>query len=168
MRHIQFYRIYLFVLAFAVTLFSTTVSAQKAGHTKYKCMVQMTNYVGEAAYIVVSLINPQGAYEKTLYVMGPDKKWYSHIKEWHKFNTKKPANISASTGASVAGGDRSVTTFEIEDAKVDAGYKLRFETAVEDQQYHTKDIEIVLTKENLSKKTEGINYIRYVRFSPNN
>lgn len=168
MNNKTFHNLSLLFLSCAVTLFSTAVSAQKAGHTKYKCMVQMTNYVGEAAYIVVSLINPQGAYEKTLYVMGPDKKWYDHIKEWHKFHSKKPANISASTGASVAGGDRSVTTFEIEDAKVDAGYKLRFETAVEDQQYHTKDIEIALTKENLSKKTEGTNYIRYVRFSANN
>lgn len=144
-----------------------TSSAQKPGVSKYKCMVQMTNYVGEAAYIVVSLVNPSGAYEKTLYVMGPDKKWYTHIKEWHKFNTKKPANISAITGASVAGGDRSVTTFEIDDSKINAGYKLRFETAVEDKEYHVKDIEIPLTKEGLSGKTEGTNYIRYVRFSAN-
>ena len=72
-------------LAVAITLILPfTSSAQKPGVTKYKCMVQMTNYVGEAAYIVVSLVNPSGAYEKTLYVMGPDKKWYIHIKEWHK------------------------------------------------------------------------------------
>lgn len=155
-------------LAIAIALILPfTSSAQKPGVTKYKCMVQMTNYVGEAAYIVVSLVNPSGAYEKTLYVMGPDKKWYTHIKEWHKFNTKKPANISAITGASVAGGDRSVTTFEIEDSKINAGYKLRFETAVEDKEYHVKDIEIPLTKEGLSGKTEGTNYIRYVRFSAN-
>lgn len=156
----------LLALALIITL-SFSSFAQKPGVTKYKCMVQMTNYVGEAAYIVVSLINPKGAYEKTLYVMGPDKKWYTSIKEWHKFNTKKPLNISAITGASVAGGDRSVTTFEIEDAKLNVGYKLRFETAVENKEYHTKDIEIPLTKENLSGKTEGTNYIRYVRFSAN-
>lgn len=163
MKH--FKRIFLFFTA--TIILSLTAAAQKPGFTKYKCMVQMTNYVGEAAYIVVSLINPEGAYEKTLYVMGPDKKWYSHIKEWNKFNTKKPANISAITGASVAGGDRSVTSFEIEDAKLNAGYKLRFETAVEDKEYYAKDIEIPLTKEGLSGKTEGTNYIRYVRFSSN-
>jgi hypothetical protein len=48
--------------------------------SKYKCMVQMTNYMGEGAYIVISLINSKGAYEKTLYVMGSDKKWYKTIK----------------------------------------------------------------------------------------
>lgn len=156
------------LLAIAVTLILPfKLSAQKHGFTKYKCMVQMTNYVGEEAYVVVSLINAKGAYEKTLYVMGPDKKWYNTIKEWHKFNSKKPTNISAITGASVAGGDRSVTTFEIENTKINAGYKLRFETAVEDKEYHTKDIEIPLTTESLAAKTEGTNYIRYVRFSAN-
>lgn len=38
--------------------------------SKYKCMLQMVNYTGEKAYIVVSLINPKGQYEKTLYMMG--------------------------------------------------------------------------------------------------
>ena len=56
----------------------------KAQTTKYKCMIQMTNYMGEGAYIVVSLINKDNAYDKTLYVMGSDKKWYPDLKEWHK------------------------------------------------------------------------------------
>lgn len=157
------------IFAFALTLltFPFLSSAQKPGFTKYKCMVQMTNYVGEEAYIVVSLIDSKGAYEKTLYVMGPDKKWYNQIKEWNKFHSKKPTNISAITGASVAGGDRSVTTFEIENAKINKGYKLRFETSVEDKPYHAKDIEVPLTTEGLAAKTEGTNYIRYVRFSAN-
>lgn len=141
--------------------------AQSTGISKYKCMVQMTNYAGEGAYIVVSLINSKNGYDKTLYVMGPDKKWYNSLKEWHKFQSKKPANISAVTGASVTGGDRSVNVFEIETAKINAGYKLRFESAVEDQKYHVKDVEIPLTTEALSAKTDGTGFIRYVRFSPN-
>jgi len=47
------------------------------------------------------------------------------------------------------------------------GYKLRFETAVEDQKYHVKDLEIPLTTEALSAKSDGTGYIRYVRFSAN-
>ena len=135
--------------------------------TRYKCMVQMSNYVGEGAYIVVSIIDPKGGYDKTLSVMGPDKEWYPDWKEWHKAYKKKPANISAITGASVAGGDRSVVTLEIENAKINAGYTLRFETAVEDKQYHVKDIEVPLTTEGLTGKKDGTNYIRYVRFSAN-
>ena len=136
-----------------------------AQESKYKCMLQMSNYIGEGAYVVVSLINSKGEYEKTLYVMGDDKKWYNTLKEWHKFHSKKPSNISAKTGASVTGGDRSITTIEIEDSKINKGYKLRFETAVEDQKYYVNDIEIPLTTEGLAAKTEGKGYIRYVRLN---
>ncbi|MCF2488615.1 DUF2271 domain-containing protein [Dyadobacter sp. CY347] len=145
----------------------STAVAQTAGTSKYKCMIQMTNYMGEGAYIVISLINGKGAYEKTLYVLGPDKKWYNSMKEWHKFQSKQKANISAITGASVTGGDRSVNVFEIDNAKINAGYKIRFESAVEDKEYHVKDLEIPLTTESLSAKNEGTGYIRYVRFSAN-
>jgi hypothetical protein len=147
-----------------VSLQSTSSFAQT---TKYKCMVQMTNYMGEGAYIVVSLIDSKGAYEKTLYVMGSDKKWYPNLKSWHKFQAKNKANISAITGASVTGGDRSITTLEIDNAKLNAGYKLRFETSVEDKPYYEKDLEIPLTTEGMAAKTDGTGYIRYVRFSAN-
>lgn len=135
--------------------------------TKYKCMVQMTNYMGDGAYIVISLLDAKGAYEKTLYILGSDKKWYKTLKEWNKFNLKKPTNISAITGASVTGGDRSVNVIDIETAKINAGYKLRFESAVEDKKYNVKDLEIPLTTETLGAKSEGTGYIRYVRFSAN-
>lgn len=158
----------LLLMILAVVCFqSATVFAQKTGTTKYKCMVQMTNFIGDGAYIVISLIDSKGAYERTLFVLGSDKKWYSSLKEWHKFNSKKPANISAITGASVTGGDRSVTVLEIDNAKINAGYKLRFETAVEDKPYYEKDVEVPLTTEAIAGKTEGTGYIRYVRLSPN-
>jgi hypothetical protein len=152
---IAFTTAFLFLLSFQAT----------AQTSKYKCMLQMSNYVGEGAYIVVSLINAKGEYEKTLYVMGDDKKWYNTLKEWHKAQSKKPENISAKTGASVTGGDRSMTTIEIDESKINKGYKLRFETAVEDHKYYVNDIEIPLTTEGLAAKTEGKGYIRYVRLN---
>ena len=121
--------------------------------------------MGEGAYIVVSLINAKGEYDKTLYVMGDDKKWHKTLKEWHKFYSKKPTDISAKTGASVTGGDRSMTTLDIEDSKINKGYKLRFESAVEDQKYYVTDLEIPLTTEGIDAKTEGKGYIRYVRLN---
>lgn len=137
------------------------------GTSKYKCMIQMTNYMGEEAYIAVSLVNGKGAYEKTLYVLGSDKKWYPDVKEWYKALGKKTPNISAITGASVAGGDRSVIVLEIDNSKINKDYKLRFESSVEDKEDHAKDVEIPLTTDGLSAKSEGTGYIRYVRFSPN-
>ncbi len=152
-------------IALLFSLFALISTQTTAQTSKYKCMLQMSNYMGEGAYVVVSLVNAKGEYVKTLYVMGDDKKWYKTLKEWHKFYSKKPTNISATTGASVTGGDRSITTFEIEDAKINSGYKLRFETAVEDQKYNVSDVEIPLTTAGLAEKTEGKGYIRYVRLS---
>jgi hypothetical protein len=156
------------VLALALTLAGSSTSfAQQAGTSQYKCMIQMTNYMGEKAYIAVSLMNGKGAYEKTLYVLGSDKKWYPDVKGWYKALGKKTTNISAISGASVAGGDRSVIVLELDNSKLNKDYKLRFESAVEDKEDHTKDIEIPLTTEALSAKNEGTGFIRYVRFSPN-
>lgn len=155
---------YKFLLILFLAVQSIAVSAQAK---KYKCMVQMTNYMGDGAYIVVSLVDSKGVYEKTLYILGADRKWYKTLKEWNAFNLKKPANLSAITGASVSGGDRSVNVLEIEDSRIDKGYTLRFESAVEDKAYHSKDAEFPLTTENLSGKVDGTGYIRYVRLIPN-
>jgi hypothetical protein len=153
-----------FLLA-AITFFKPAASVAQTA--KYKCMIQMSNYMGDGAYVVISLIDSKGAYNKTLYVLGSDKKWYSSLKEWYKFYKTKPASISAITGASVTGGDRSVNVIEIESSKIDAGYKLRFESAVEDKKYNVNDLEVPLTAATLSAKNEGTGYIRYVRFSAN-
>lgn len=151
---------------FLVALFlvcSGLVSSAQA--TRYRCMIQMSNYIGEGAYIAVSLINPKGAYEKTMYVLGADKKWYSSLREWHKFNSRKKSDISAITGASVTGGQRSSLVLEIGDALLNKGYKLRFESAVENQKYQQQDLEVLLTSEALANKTQGTGFIRFVRFA---
>lgn len=153
------FKILLVIIAFVG--FSTQVSAQ----AKYKCMLQMSNYNGLEAYVVVSLISPSGQYEKTLYMMGPDKQWYNGFKEWNKTLGKKKENLSAITGASVAAGDRTTAVFQIDEPKMNKGYKLRFESAVEDQNYHIADVEIPLTTEGITQKVEGKGYIRYVKLS---
>ena len=155
------------ILSLLALVFAFTATAQQVD-SKYKCMVQMSNYPGEGAYIIASLINPKGEYEQTVYVYGRDKKWYPDLKEWWKFEKPKKSNLSAITGASISGGERLVSVIELEPSKIDSGYTLRFETAVENQKYVVKDIEIPLTKQNMSAKTDGSNYIRYVRLMPNN
>jgi len=150
------------LIALAFAMFTTTASAQTA---KYKCMLQMTPYKGEEAYVIISLINPKGEYEKTLSVLGPDKQWYNTLKDWYKFQTKSKEKLNAITGASVGGGDRAVRTIEIDDSKLNKGYKLRFESAVEEQKYHVKDVEIDVTPEALAERVEGNGYIRFVKLS---
>lgn len=150
------------ILSLIAGLFTFQSFAQT---TKYKCMIQMNSYKGEAAYVVISLINPQGGYDKTLAVLGPDKKWYNTLKEWHKFQTKTKAQLSTLTGASVNGGDRAMRTIEIENSKLDKGYKVRFETAVEEQKYVISDVEIPATAAALAEKADGNTYIRFVKLS---
>lgn len=150
------------LLLFFVTLFSSHSFAQSS---KFKCMIQMNSYEGEGAYIIISLINPKGAYEKTLSVLGPDKQWYNTLKEWHKFQTKSNFKLSAITGASVGGGDRAMRTIEIDDTKLNKGYKLRFESAVEEQKYHVTDVEIPLTTEALAERASGKGYIKFVKLN---
>ena len=134
--------------------------------TKYKCMIQMTNYTGEGAYIVISLLNPQGEYEKTLYVKGDDDEWYNTVESWWDFYGKRRTDIDAITGATISGGERAINVIEIDDDKLDKGYKLRFESAVEDQEYYKDDVIFELTSKNVKRKIEGNGFIRYIRMMP--
>ena len=158
------YTIKFFVLALLFALFfSHNTFAQT---TKYKCMIQMQNYSGKEAYVIISLIDPKGQYEKTLGVLGPDEEWYNTLKEWDKFRVKKKEKLNAITGASIAGGSRSTRVIEFETAKLNKGYHLRFESAVETQKYYVKDVEVALTSEALDNKegAKGTGYIRQIRF----
>jgi len=150
------------LVACGLFLSAATVSAQTA---KYKCMIQMVAYQGEKAYVVVSLMNPNGEYEKTLSVLGPDKRWFNTLKEWYKFQTATKEKITAVTGASIGGGDRAVRTIEIDESKLNKGYKIRFESAVEEQKYHATDVELPLSTDAVTVRTEGKGYIRFVRLS---
>ncbi|MFC0605544.1 DUF2271 domain-containing protein [Winogradskyella pulchriflava] len=157
------YRIAVLSLVVVLGLMSFTTITES---TKYKCMIQMTNYYGEGAYIVISLINPEGDYEKTLHVKGEDDEWYNTVESWWDFYGKKRNNIDAITGATISGGERSISVIEIDNDKLDKGYKLRFEAAVEDQEYYTQDVELELTSANVKGKYEGNGFIRYVRLMP--
>jgi len=150
----------LLILIFGLTAFTPSES------TKYKCMIQMTNYDGEGAYIVISLLNPEGEYEKTLYVQGDDEDWYHDITEWWQFHGKIRTDIDAITGATISGGNRAISVIEIPNDKLNNGYKIRFETAVEDKEYYTNDVEFELTSENVKSKVEGKGFIRYIRMIP--
>tara|TARA_B100000508_G_C11336724_1_gene217105 strand:+ start:29 stop:520 length:492 start_codon:yes stop_codon:yes gene_type:complete len=151
----------IFGLALILTAFTFS-----DGNPKYKCLIQMTNYTGEGAYVVISLLKPDGSYEETLYVQGEDDEWYFDISEWWDFYGKKRNNIDAITGATISGGNRAISIIEIPSEKLNAGYKIRFETAVEDQEYYPNDIEFELTSETVTGKHEGKGFIRYVRMMP--
>ena len=156
----------IFIGVFAMFFSLAFVSKTAPIKQKYKCLVQLKNYEGEGAYVVVSLINPHGDYEKTLYMFGPEKRWWEEFQKWWGFYKATPQKIDALTGESIAGGERKIATLAINADKIDKGYKLRFESSVEDQDYHAKDIEMLFTSENMKKKIKGTGYVRYVRLLP--
>jgi len=151
---------YLFVLGLIGLIMAFRSSE---GTSKYKCMIQMVNYMGENAYVVISLMNPDNSYQKTLYVAGKDDEWYHDLIKWWKHQKTAKDPLDGITGASIAGGQRSVALLSIPSDKLDKGYLLRFESAVEGQVYHHNDIEIPLIHSNIDKKIEGKGYIRYIR-----
>lgn len=156
-----------FLIIGALLVFTTSSFVSKdISSSKFKCMIQMINYSGEGAYIVISLINPNGEYEETLYVQGDDDEWYFDITEWWNFYGKKRNDIDAITGETIAGGERTISIIDIPEDKINAGYKIRFESAVEDQEYHVSDVEFELTDETVKSKVAGNGFIRYVRMMP--
>ena len=143
----------LFLGAFAITSTNST----------YKCMIQMTNYTGEGAYIIVSIMDEKGEYMESLRVMGDDEEWYPDLNLWYDFYAAEKPEIDGITGATLSGGKRSIFSVEIDQSKINAGYTLRIETAVEDQKYVPDEVEIPMTTEGLAGKYDGKDYIRYVR-----
>lgn len=133
----------------------------------YKCMIQMTNYTGEKAYVVVSLVNPQGEYEKTLYVQGDDKEWYPDLKQWWAHRKASSQKVDAITGATIGNGERNIISLQFNEDQMNKGYKIRFESAVENQKYYTTDAEVNLDTETITNKVDGKGYIRYIRILPN-
>ncbi|MEW7280062.1 DUF2271 domain-containing protein [Aquimarina sp. 2201CG1-2-11] len=154
------------VVAFTFLVFVTAGFIKPAEVNTYKCMIQLTNYTGEGAYVIVSLINAEGAYESTLYVQGQDEEWYHDIPEWWNFYGKTRPNIDAISGETVKGGERTIRILKIPKDKINTGYSIRFETAVEDQEYYKDDVQFELTSETVNSKKEGKGFIRYVRMMP--
>ncbi len=154
------------ISAFILFVFVTVGFVKPSEINTYKCMIQMTNYTGEGAYVIVSLLNPKGEYESTLYVQGQDEDWYHDIPEWWNFYGKTRSNIDAISGETVSGGERTVRVLKIPKNKIDTGYSIRFETAVEDQEYYKDDVQFELTSETVKSKREGKGFIRYIRLIP--
>lgn len=154
-------------LAIFAVLASILLSFTKSeSDTSYKCMMQMINYSGENAYVVVSLMKPDGKYDRTLSVHGKDEKWYSDIIQWWGHQKKAKQKIDGVTGASIAGGQRSMSVVKIPSTLINKGYKIRVESAVESQTYHKQDIEFEYKSDNINQKIDGKGYVKYIRLIP--
>ncbi|MFY0593143.1 DUF2271 domain-containing protein [Roseivirga sp.] len=154
-------------LALYLTLFLAAISfgftSLKTDKVTYKCLIQLTNYGGEGAYVVLSVLDDKGEYIQTLSVHGDDEDWYEDLPAWYEFYPNNKEKIDGMAGASILSGGRKVASLTLDASLINAGYKLRFETAVEDQEYYEKDLEIDLTENVAGQRLKGNGYIRYVQ-----
>ncbi|MXV38219.1 DUF2271 domain-containing protein [Flavobacteriaceae bacterium Ap0902] len=159
-------RLTLAVMVTAILLSFTY--AQSTDSKPYKCMVQMSNYSGEGAYIAISVVDAKNQYIKTLKVFGDDDEWFPELKNWWKSNksNKKLTAVDAISGETLVGGERQIFALNIPDAYINKGYALRFESAVEDNSYKATDVVIPLNTSTIKNKVDGNGYIRYVRLIP--
>jgi hypothetical protein len=154
------------LMLLALMVFGFTKPAKKAT-VAFKCLVQLTNYTGEGAYVVVSLMDTNGKYKKTIQVMGKEKRWYHDIPSWFKFYSAQQEKLDGISGASITAGSRKVFSLSVDEAFYNKGYRLRFETAVENQEYKEKDVEMDFSEANVGKNIDGTKYIRYVKLIKN-
>jgi hypothetical protein len=127
-------------------------------------LVQLNDYSGPEAYFHLYLVNPEGKFDHTLWVSGPEKIWWPDSKRWFGYTSAAAENLDAITGASTPAGARALMRVEIDPALIDAGYKLRVETSVENAENVQEDAEVELTKANQRVKVPGTGYVRYIRY----
>ena len=160
-------------LLFSILLSLLSFFATKKEDTfTVKCMVEMIEYRGEAAYFVISVVDAEDNYLKTLYVLGNDKTWFSdmkafwqHIRENNLYSDENfyPL-IDGISGATIAGGQRRIFPLQIPIELMDQGHRLRFETAVEDKGYHADDVVLELSQAAMNEQYSGSGFIQQIKF----
>lgn len=159
-----------FSILFSILSFLTET---KEDTLSVKCMIQMIEYRGEGAYFAISVVDSEEEYIKTLYVMGNDKTWFSDMKTFWKYlrsnnlYTDKAfySMVNGISGATISGGQRRIFPLKIPLDLLNKGYRLRFETAVEDKGYYKEDVAFYLNQVALNKSYKGNGFISEIKFS---
>lgn len=127
-------------------------------------LVQLNEYEGDEAYFSLYLVDPGGRYVRTLWVSGDEDRWYPDQPRWWKYVGRAQEDLTAVTGASTKAGDRSVIRIALEEEILDAGYSVRVDTSVEDQNNYPLDVETELVSAQHGDKLPGKGYVRYLRY----
>ena len=136
-----------------------------------KCKIEMIEYRGEGAYIAVSLMDENDKYLKTLQVLGEDKTWFFDMRLfWANLKSNGLiddeayyAHVDGITGPTIGGGKNLVVPLILDKNQIDKGYKILFETAVENKGYFRGDLTFELTEKSLNDSFEGTGFIKSVR-----
>ena len=72
-------------------------------------------------------------------------------------------HVDGITGPTIGGGKNLVVPLLLNKSEIGKGYKILFETAVEDKGYFKSDLNFELTEKSLNDNFEGTGFIKSVR-----
>ena len=159
------------IILFLSLLFLSSPGKYYSDDILLKCKIEMIEYRGEGAYIAVSLMDENDNYLKTLYVLGEDKTWFFDMRLfWANLKSNGLigddayyAHVDGITGPTIGGGKNLVVPLLLNKSEIGKGYKILFETAVEDKGYFRGDLTFELTEKSLNDSFEGTGFIKTVR-----
>jgi hypothetical protein len=121
--------------------------------------MSLNEYSGDGAYLALYVTDSSGAYAGSLWIAGRKSKYYKHLKNWHRVNGHKRAEINGITGASVGAGRTLEITLDLADALFDAGNTLRVDASVEDMRDSPNEIAVALTTDGVGTPVRGRRYV---------
>tara|TARA_B100001057_G_scaffold430942_1_gene458019 strand:+ start:358 stop:858 length:501 start_codon:yes stop_codon:yes gene_type:complete len=159
------------IFLFISLLFFSSLGKYYSKDVLLKCKIEMIEYRGEGAYIAVSLMDENDKYLKTLQVLGEDKTWFFDMRLfWANLKSNGLiddeayyAHVDGITGPTIGGGKNLVVPLILDKNQIDKGYKILFETAVENKGYFRGDLTFELTEKSLNDSFEGTGFIKSVR-----
>ena len=159
------------IILFLSLLFLSSPGKYYSDDILLKCKIEMIEYRGEGAYIAVSLMDENDNYLKTLYVLGEDKTWFFDMRLfWANLKSNGLigddayyAHVDGITGPTIGGGKNLVVPLLLNKSEIGKGYKILFETAVEDKGYFRDDLTFELTEKSLNDSFEGTGFIKTIR-----
>ena len=159
------------IILFLSLLFLSGLGKYYSEDVLLKCKIEMIEYRGEGAYIAVSLMDEKNKYLKTLYVLGEDKTWFFDMRLfWANLKSNGLidddayyAHVDGITGPTIGGGRNLVVPLLLNKSEIGKGYRILFETAVEDKGYFKSDLNFELTEKSLNDNFEGTGFIKSVR-----
>lgn len=119
----------------------------------------LKDYSGRKAYLAIYLTDAQGHYQQTLWVAGKKPKYYRHLGDWARGSGLQPSAFDGLSGASVGSGGNLTVSAQIADNLIDAGYEIRIDSAVEDQQENRAEVRVPLTRAGAGKDVAGSGYV---------
>jgi len=159
------------IVIFLSLVFFSSLGKYYTDNILLKCKIEMIEYRGEGAYIAVSLMDENDKYLKTLQVLGEDKTWFFDMRLfWANLKSNGLiddeayyAHVDGITGPTIGGGKNLVVPLILDKNQIDKGYKILFETAVENKGYFRGDLTFELTEKSLNDSFEGTGFIKSVK-----